>query len=197
MVFVPNPAGRPVGSRNKRTEEIWNRLEARGDKDPADLLSSIVTNEQDPKELRDQPANMLMPYKYSKRGTLPPARFVDDPIEVPDFNSVEEAEDFLASISKRAGAGELELQAALDISTLVRNWIISKNNSTEIQIKLQTAGGGGDKIIEIRGSLPALPGTNITMPVLSNGHEIDGVVLVTDQTSQPSPPETPHADGSS
>jgi hypothetical protein len=68
-----------------------------------------------------QAANMLMPYKYSKRGTLPPARFVVDPIDIPDFQSVEQAEDFLASIVKRSGAGELELQAALDVSTLVRN----------------------------------------------------------------------------
>ena len=33
---VGNPNGRPKGSRNKRTEELWNKLEARGDRDPAD-----------------------------------------------------------------------------------------------------------------------------------------------------------------
>jgi hypothetical protein len=64
-----NPTGRKVGSRNKRTEEIFNRLEARGDLDPADLLSSIVTDQQEPKELRIQAAGLLMPYKYSKMGT--------------------------------------------------------------------------------------------------------------------------------
>jgi hypothetical protein len=75
-----NSAGRPVGSRNKRDAEIWARLEARGDLDPADLLSSIVTNKDDPKELRAQAANMLLPYKYSKRAALPPARFVVDAV---------------------------------------------------------------------------------------------------------------------
>jgi hypothetical protein len=100
---VTNPKGRVPGTRNKRDAEIWCKLEARGDKDPAELLSEIVTNENDPKELRAQAANMLLPYKYSKRGTLPPPRFVEESIDVPDFTSVEQAEDFLASISHRAG----------------------------------------------------------------------------------------------
>jgi hypothetical protein len=78
---------------------------------------------------------MLMPYRYGKRGTLPPSRFVEEAIEVPDLTSVEQAENFLASISKRAGAGELELQAALDMSTLVRNWIIAKHASVELELK--------------------------------------------------------------
>jgi len=53
--------GRPRGSRNRRTKEIFDRLEERGDLDPADLLSSIVTNTEELKELRIQAAGMLMP----------------------------------------------------------------------------------------------------------------------------------------
>ena len=82
MPFQPgvaaNPNGRPVGSRDKRTEAIWGALEARGDLDPADHLSSIVTNPNNSAELRAQAANFLMPYKYSKRGTLQAPRFVED-----------------------------------------------------------------------------------------------------------------------
>jgi hypothetical protein len=44
-----NPKGRAVGTRNRRTEAIWGKLEARDDLDPADLFSSIVHNEQEPK----------------------------------------------------------------------------------------------------------------------------------------------------
>jgi hypothetical protein len=57
MTFQPGHTlspGRRPGSRNKRTAEIFNRLQNRGDLDPADLLSSIVTNNQEPKELRIQ-----------------------------------------------------------------------------------------------------------------------------------------------
>src|SRR5215467_13823060 len=51
MTFQPGHTfspGRRPGSRNKRTAEIFHRLESRGDLDPADLLSSIVTNNQEP-----------------------------------------------------------------------------------------------------------------------------------------------------
>ena len=87
MPFQPgvaaNPNGRPVGSRNKRTEEIWNRLEARGDLDPADVLSEMVSDKALPKELRAAAANYLMPYRYGKRGVIPVARFIPEQIEVP------------------------------------------------------------------------------------------------------------------
>jgi hypothetical protein len=56
-----NPNGRPVGSRNKRDAELWSRLEARGDLDPAELLSSIVTDTKETKELRAQAANFDTP----------------------------------------------------------------------------------------------------------------------------------------
>ena len=183
---ISNPKGRVPGTRNKRDAEIWRKLEARGDKDPAELLSEIVTNEKDPKELRAQAANMLLPYKYSKRGTLPPPRFVEETIDVPDFTSVEQAEDFLASISKRAGTGELELQSALDISTLVKNWILAKHASVELELKVQAHGGTGTQHIVLTGGLPPLPGTQISMPVL-NGADIDGHALP--------PPSAPQKDG--
>jgi hypothetical protein len=118
-----NPHGRPVGSRNRRTTETFERLEARGDKDPADFLSEIVTNEAEPKELRVQAANFLLPYKYGKRGVIPVARFVPDEIEVPRFNTVQEAEAYLASIPVLLGKGELDSQTALELSTLTKNWL--------------------------------------------------------------------------
>jgi hypothetical protein len=153
---ISNPKGRVPGTRNKRDAEIWRKLEARGDKDPAELLSEIAANEKDPKELRAQAANMLLPYKYSKRGTLQPPRVIEESIDVPDFTSVEQAEDFLASISRRAGTGELELQSALDISTLVKNWILAKHASVERELKVAAHGGTGDQIVRIEGGLPPL-----------------------------------------
>jgi hypothetical protein len=125
---------RPPGTRNKKTERIFKDLEARGDRDPADLLSSIVTNEKEPTDLRVRAADMLMPYKYGKRVQYPHLALLKDPIEVPNFTTVEEAENFLADISQRAGRGELELQAAIDVSTLVRNWPLSKHARTGLHL---------------------------------------------------------------
>ena len=96
MTFQPGHTfspGRRHGSRNKRTE-IFNRLENRGDLDPADLLSSIVTNNQEPKELRIQAAGLLMPYKHSKCGTSPVQVYIHVPLDVPEFTHLSDAEQF-------------------------------------------------------------------------------------------------------
>src|SRR5262252_10930453 len=93
MTFQPEHTfspGRRPGSRNKRTAEIFHRLESRGDLDPADLLSSIVTNNQEPKELRIQAAGLLMPYKYGKHGSIPPLRYIDEPIQLPEPTTIEQ-----------------------------------------------------------------------------------------------------------
>ena len=160
---VGNPNGRPKGSRNRRTEEIWSKLEARGDLDPADVLSEMVSDKTLAKELRATAANFLMPYKYGKRGTIPVARFIPDQIEVPTFNTVQEAEVYLAHIPVLLGRGELDSQTALELSTLTKNWLDSIYARQEYEIKLAAQGGGSDKTIRIEGGLPALPGTNVIM----------------------------------
>ena len=128
-----------------------------------------------------------MPYKYSKRGTLQAPRYVEDAIAIPDFANIQEAQNFLADIARRSGAGELELQSALDISTLVKNWILSVTAQDEYNLKVQAQGGGSDQTIRIEGGLPPLPGTNINMssePML-NGHVTNGHGPVIDHTDAP------------
>src|SRR5262249_28812780 len=179
MTFQPGhklSPGRPAGSRNKRTEEIFNRLKSRGDLDPADLLSSIVTNNQEQKELRIQAAGLLMPYKYSKCGTAPVPRFIPTPIDVREFTHISDAESFLTKITTLIASGELDFQSGLELSSIVKAWIDSQYAREELAIKQINAGTTEhEQTIRIEGGLPALPGTNITMPVLdgkppTNGH---------------------------
>ena len=124
MTFQPgvasNPAGHPKGARNKRTEEIWSRLEARGDLDPADVLSEIVSDKTLAKELRATAANYLLPYKYGKRGVIPVARSIPEQIEVPNFTSIDQGEEFLNDISVRLGRGEIDSQSALELGSLTK-----------------------------------------------------------------------------
>ena len=108
-----NPNGRPKGARNKRTQEIFDIIEARGDKDPIDVLSDIITNTTN-EELKVQACNILASYKHSKRSTAPTPRFIEEPTVVPDFTSVDDAENYLAEIPRRVGRGELDFQAGLD-----------------------------------------------------------------------------------
>src|SRR5262245_33130208 len=179
MTFQPGHTfspGRRHGSRNKRTAEIFNRLENRGDLDPADLLSSIVTNNQEPKELRIQAAGLLMPYKYSKCGTAPVQVYIDVPLDTPEFTHLSDAEQFLAKVAALVAHGQLDFQAGQNLSALAKNWIDSQYAREELAIQQINAGTTEhETTIRIQGGLPALPGTNITMPVLdgkpvTNGH---------------------------
>jgi hypothetical protein len=190
-----NRNGRPPGSRNRRTEEIWRLLEARGDKDPIDFLSNYVSNGPD-EGLRVAAANYILPYKHSKCGPTPAPRYVDDPISIPDFANIQEAQNFLADIARRAGAGELELASANDISNLVKNWVMSVTAQDELQLKIAKEAPQGPQEIHITGGLPPLPGTSINMsnePMNGhNGHVIDHVPNNSEngQTVTPSLPQS-------
>ena len=131
-----NPAGRPPGRVNKRTQAVLDLIHERGDTDPLVALSDIITKNQDP-SIVAQAANILAPYVHSKRGTIPAPRFVEEPIEVPDFQTIDQAEDFLASIAQRAGKGELELASATDICGMVRHWIEAKLAHVNTDLKVQ------------------------------------------------------------
>src|SRR5262245_53728237 len=179
MTFQPGHTfspGRRPGSRNKRTAEIFNRLDNRGDLDPADLLSSIVTNNQEPNELRIQAAGLLMPYKYGKHGSIPPVRYVELEIDIPEFTHVSDAENFLAKIALLTARGHLDIQSAQELSALVKTWIDTQYAKEELQFKINPP-ETRDTIIRVEGGLPALPGTDITMPVLDHGPATNGHAL--------------------
>jgi hypothetical protein len=169
-----NPNGRPTGSRNRRNQVTFALLREKGDLDSAVYLSSVVTNVNNPHKLRVQVANSLMPYMYSKAGPLPAPRFIHDPLGVPQFQHVEDAEVFLSELPCRVDLGEIDIQFALDISLLVRNWIEAKRYGTDLEIKVANNGNGREQTIHISGGLPNLTGANILMPLI-DGRTIDSV----------------------
>ena len=184
MTFQPgqvsNPKGRIPGSRNRRTQQILDLIQGRGDKDPLDALSEIITTSKDPNIIATA-SNILAPYLHSKKSTTAAPRFVPELIEVPSFQSIDEAENFLNSIATRLGLGEVNSQSALEINTLVKTWINSRRADQELQLKIEAQGGGGDQTIHISGGLPELPGTSVIfdetavgrMNGHTNGHVID------------------------
>ena len=102
--------GCPPGVPNRRSNELALRLKERGDVDPADFCSSIVSSPNESTELKLQAANYLLPYLYSKRGAVTPPRYVEEVITAPEFTSVEIAESFLAKIATLVAGGELDIQ---------------------------------------------------------------------------------------
>jgi hypothetical protein len=178
MTFPPGHTlspGRRPGSRNKRTEEILTRLENRGDIDPADFLSSIVSNNEEPKELRIQASGLLLPYKHSKCGTIPAARYIELQIDVNEFTHVSDAENFLAKIALLTARGHLDIQSAQELSGLVKAWIDTQYAKEELQFKINPP-EQRDTVIRVEGGLPIMPGLEgVVMPQINgatNGHDV-------------------------
>jgi hypothetical protein len=171
-----NPNGRPVGARNKRTKEIFEALEARGDIDPIDYLSSVIANGTDP-SLKIQAAGILAPYKHSKQSPAPTPRYFEHPVTVPEFLTVEDAERFLASIPVLLGNQQLDSQSAMELSTLTRAWLSAKYERDEMKLKMAAANADPNPVITIRGGLPVMPGCEgVIMPQL-NGHQVNDTTL--------------------
>ena len=179
--------GRPLGAPNKRTNELRIRLQNRGDTDPAEFCSSIVSNPNEPTELRLAASNYLLPYLYAKRGAVPTPRYIDEPIQLPEPTTIEQANKNIAYISNLKAQGLIDLDFANSLiadNTTIANNLIAEE---ELRFKINPP-ETRDTTIRIEGGLPALPGTNISMPVL-NGHAVSEQLL-----SAPTdvvPPEPP------
>ena len=91
---------------NIRTKEISQQIIAAGNKDPLLTLSEIQATDQD-SAVRATAANMLATYLHSKLHAVPAPRYIEHPIDVPDFTSVEIAKNFLARIPVLVARGEL------------------------------------------------------------------------------------------
>src|SRR6516165_8756662 len=64
--------GRKVGSPNRASYELRERLKQKGSKDPAEFLAVLVSNDKESNELRATASNMLMPYLYNKLAPIAP-----------------------------------------------------------------------------------------------------------------------------
>ena len=179
MVWAPGQSGNPngyKGPRERRRKEVFQIIKDLGHKDALETLSYLQHNEQIEPGLRIAAASALAPYCHPKMQATPTPRFVECQIEVPEFTHLSHAEQFLAKIAALVARGELDIQTGLELSTLAKNWIDAQYAREELAIKQYNAGSTEhEQTIRIEGGLPALPGTNITMPTLdakpaTNGH---------------------------
>jgi hypothetical protein len=206
MPWAPGQSGNPAGyhgSRRWRHREVFEEIKKLGYTDALITLARIQHESTDD-SLRVAAAAALAPYSHPKLQALPTPRFIENPIEVPEFTHVSDAEAFLAQIATLVARGELDFQSGLELSTLTKNWIDSQYTREELTIKQINAGGSEHKqVIKIEGGLPALPGTNVTMPMLNghNGHALDGHALAapdpaaTESAPQATEPSTNDQDG--
>ena len=177
MPWEPGKSGNPngyKGPRDRARRQVFDTIKNLGHKDALETLSYLQHNEQIEPGLRIAAASALAPYCHPKMQATPTPRFVECQIEVPEFTHLSHAEQFLAKIAALVARGELDIQTGLELSTLAKNWIDAQYAREELAIKQYNAGSTEhEQTIRIEGGLPALPGTNITMPLL-DGHATNG-----------------------
>jgi hypothetical protein len=186
----PEGAGRPVGARNKRTTEIVQQIIAAGHKDPLLTLAELQANSDD-EATRATAANMLAPYLHSKnmaKPVPPDPVYFEQAVTLPRPTNIREAYENILKLS------EMKAQAQLDVATadnLINDQRVVLNAMVD-EAKLLAAAGdpNQEQRIIISGGLPALPGTNITMPHQLNGNASDGLlpkqpVIVEHETHPP------------
>ena len=184
--------GRPPGSPNKRTNELRYRLQNRGDVDPADFCSQIVSSPDEPTELKLQAANFLLPYLYPKRGAVATSRYIDEPVQLPEPVTIEQANKNIAYISNLKAQGLIDLDFAN--SLIADNTTIANNLIAEEELRFKiTPPETRDTTIRIEGGLPQLPGCeNLIMPVL-NGSSVREQLLTAPTDVIPPDPSTNQA----
>jgi len=142
-------------------------------------LSTIQNDDKNDPSLIIAAAAALAPFAHPKLQSIPTPRFVDNPIEVPEFTHVSDAEAFLAKVAVLVARGELDFQSGLELSTLAKNWIEAKTASefeTRLTIIEQTIELTPTATTAVVGGLPRLfvgPGEpDVIMPNDANGHQL-------------------------
>jgi hypothetical protein len=162
------PSKTRSGIPNRNGHELRERLKSRGGIDPAEFLHGLVSDENESKELRAQASNMLMPYLYNKLAPIaPPPTLIllEEQVVIPHQRptTLVEVRENIAYLSQLKSDGRIDRTWAESLIFDQR----ALNDSLVDEAELLAGVGTGDQIIRIEGGLPALPGSDIIMPVLA------------------------------
>ena len=172
MPWSPGQSGNPhgyTGPGGKARREVLERLQGLGHTDALETLSTIQNDINIDPSIRVAAASSLANYSHPKLQSIPTPRFIDNPIDVPHFDRISDAETFLAKLPVLVARGELDFQSAQELCAMTTLWINSQYQREELAIKQYNAGSTEhEQTIRIEGGLPVLPGCeNLIMPVLA------------------------------
>jgi len=154
---------------------VFDIIKGLGHNDALVTLSTLAHESQD-EGIKIAAAAALAPYCHPKLQATPTPRFIENPIDVPEFTHLSDAESFLAKLATLVARGDLDIQTGLELSSLAKNWIESQYAREELAIKQINAGATEhEQVIRVTGGLPVLPGCeNLIMPQINgqatNGH---------------------------
>jgi hypothetical protein len=129
MTWAPGQSGNPkgyAGPRNRRRHEVFEIIKGLGHKDALETLSYLQHNEQIEPGLRIAAAAALAPFCHPKMQATPTPRFIDTPLDVPDFERLSDAETFLGKLPVLVARGELDFQSAQELAAMTTLWINSQ-----------------------------------------------------------------------
>jgi hypothetical protein len=193
VTWAPGQSGNPSGwqgGRQRRHREIFDEIKKLGHRDALLTLSTIQHDDKNEPELRIAAAAALAPFAHPKLQAIPTPRFIDNPIDVPHFDRISDAENFLARLPVLVARGELDFQSAQDLCAMTTLWINSQYQREELAIKQITAGTSEhEQTIRITGGLGNLPGTETILPQVIDGRIVQPILingqLVHPETKQP------------
>jgi hypothetical protein len=132
MVFQPGYTGNPSGGanhpgprRHRHTLEVIREINRRGYQDPLVTLAQLSVESQD-EGMRQNAATSLAPFMHPKMQAVPTPRYLEEPIEVPEFTTVEEATAFIAKIDSLTANRKLDFQSATELVAITKTFIDSK-----------------------------------------------------------------------
>jgi hypothetical protein len=127
--FAPGQSGNPSGwqgGRQRRHREIFDEIKKLGHRDALITLSTIQHETQD-ESLKIAAAAALAPYAHPKLQAIPTPRFIEQPIDVPDFKTIDDAKQFLAKVPGLIARGELDLDFADSLTKSTVAWLQLKH----------------------------------------------------------------------
>jgi hypothetical protein len=133
-------------------------------RDPLEFLTAVMESPAALPQLRIHAAAVLMPFKYGRVTT----RHISKPVEIPAPQSIEQANENIATIGALAAAKYIGLDEANDLIGYQKAYIEARA-TTDIEERLvavENALRERSPIVEIevQSDLPSLPGTDVLMP---------------------------------
>jgi hypothetical protein len=169
--------GRPVGTRNRRTQEVLDAIEEAGHRDGLLIAAEMANNASLTPETRAPYVKLITEYKHSKLGAIPSPRFISTSVTLPhqDPRTIDQIRENLSHITRLKASGDLDIDSA--DSLIADQYKIGGLLVDDRKLMIQ-GGETGEQVIRIEGGLPVMPGLEqLIMPQINGKAVIEGHAL--------------------
>jgi hypothetical protein len=123
--FRTGNAGRPKGARGKRSRETLKEIAALGYEKPSISLLKIAHDKNTPPSVAVTALSAAAPYVEAKFAPTAAPRLNSTPISLTPPTTAAEVREQVSMLVSRAAAGELALDVALDLVSMLKTYLIA------------------------------------------------------------------------